>query len=193
MPRTGLPERFESFGEYRRHLDTLVRLGIVEDAGKLWWDIRPSPRFPTLEMRITDLCTAVDDGITIACLYRCLLRMLWRLRAANQRWRIYPRMLIAENRWRAQRYGLDQTLVDFGRAALVPYADLLAELLALVEEDASHFGCEAELAHATDIIRHGTSSHAQRRVHQAALAAGASPEEALAAVVDWLIRETVAG
>ncbi|HLY58852.1 MAG TPA: carboxylate-amine ligase [Stellaceae bacterium] len=193
LPRTGLPERFESFGEYRRHLDTLVKLGIIEDAGKLWWDIRPSSRFPTLEMRITDICTSVDDGITVACLYRCLLRMLWRLRVANQRWRIYLRMLIAENRWRAQRYGIDQALVDFGRGELVPYPELLQELLALVRDDASHFGCAAELAHAETILARGTSAHRQVRVYREALARGATPPDALAAVVDWLIATTVAG
>jgi carboxylate-amine ligase len=192
LPRTGLPERFESYGEYRRHLDTLIGLGIIEDAGKLWWDIRPSARFPTLEMRITDICTAVEDGITVACLYRCLLRMLWRLRIANQRWRIYLRMLIAENRWRAQRYGIDQPLVDFGRGELVPYPDLLREMLLLVDEDAAHFGCEAELAHAQTILERGTSAHWQRRIYADALERGRPPREALAEVVDWLIRTTVA-
>ena len=193
LPRTGLPERFESYGEYGRHVSTLVRLGIIEDASKLWWDIRPSSRFPTLEMRITDMCSAVDDGITVASLYRCLIRMLWRLRVANQRWRLYPRMLIAENRWRAQRYGMDEPLVDFGRGALVPYPELLDEMLALVAEDAGHFGCVAELAHAREIVARGTSAHRQRRLHAAALAAGATPAEALAQVVDWLVAVTVEG
>jgi carboxylate-amine ligase len=193
LPRTGIPERFESFGEYRRHTDTLVRLGIIADTSKLWWDIRPSGRFPTLEMRIADICTSVDDGIAIACLYRCLLRMLWRLRVSNQRWRNYPRMLIAENRWRAQRYGIDQPLVDFGRGELVPYAELLQEMLVLVRDDAVRFGCAAELSHAARILERGTSAHAQLRVHETALAGGRGKAEALGAVVDWLIAETVAG
>ena len=193
LPRTGLPERFESFGEYRRHTDTLVRLGIIQDAGKLWWDIRPSGRFPTLEMRITDICTTVEDGITVACLYRCLLRMLWRLRVANQRWRNYLRMLIAENRWRAQRYGIDQPLVDFGRGELVPYPQLLEEMLALLADDAAHFGCAAELAHAGTILARGTSAHTQLRLYRASLAEGRTHEQALHAVVDWLIAATVSG
>ena len=193
MPRTGLPERFESWGEYRRHTETLVALGIIEDTTKLWWDIRPSGRFPTLEMRICDVCTAVDDGIAIASLYRCLLRMLWRLRVGNQRWRIYLRMLIDENRWRAQRYGIDEGLADFGRRQIVPYAELLNEMLSLVADDAAHFGCEAELRHALTILERGTSAHRQRTVFRKAVAAGAPQTAALDQVVDWLIAATVAG
>src|SRR5262249_26238005 len=112
LPRTGVAERFESWGEYRRHIGILVQTRLIEHATKLWWDVRPSERFPTLEMRIPDICTSLDDGVTIAALYRCLLRMLWRLKRDNQRWRIYARMLIKENRWRAQRYGVDEGLVD---------------------------------------------------------------------------------
>jgi carboxylate-amine ligase len=190
MPRTGLPDRFESYGEYRRHVDILTGAGLIEDATKLWWDVRPSHRFPTLEMRITDVCTLLDDGVAIAALYRCLLRMLWRLKRDNQRWRIYARMLINENRWRAQRYGIDQGLVDFGRREIVPYRELLDELLALVAEDAAHFGCEGEIAHARQILARGTSAHAQRRIHAAQLAAGATKAEALRAVVLWLIAAT---
>src|SRR5207302_10118606 len=127
---------------------------------------------------ITDICTRLDDGIAIAALYRCLLRMLWRLKRNNQRWRIYARMLIDENRWRAQRYGIDEGLVDFGRRAIVPYADLLEEMIALVADDAAHFGCEAEIAHARTILARGTSAHSQRRVHEAALASGATKHDA---------------
>ena len=136
LPRTGLPELFESWGEYERHLKALIAAGVIEDGSKLWWDVRPSARFPTLEMRITDVCTTLDDGIAVAALYRCLLRMLWRLRRSNQRWRRYAAMLINENRWRAQRYGTDAGLADFGKGEIVPYADLLEEMIELVREDA---------------------------------------------------------
>ncbi|HUC11306.1 MAG TPA: carboxylate-amine ligase [Stellaceae bacterium] len=193
LPRTGMPERFDSWGEYRRHVDILVRAGLIDDATKLWWDLRPSERFPTLEMRITDSCTSLDDAVSIAALFRCLLRMLWRLKRENQRWRLYARMLIDENRWRAQRHGTDRGLVDFGRGAIVSYGELLAEILNLIEPDARHFGCEAEAAHARDILARGTSAHRQIAVFEAALAAGAGRAEALAAVVDWLIAETVRG
>jgi carboxylate-amine ligase len=140
LPRTGMPERFDSWGEYRRHVDVLTGAGLIGDATKLWWDLRPSERFPTLEMRITDSCTTMEDSLSIAALFRCLLRMLWRLKRENQRWRVYARMLIDENRWRAQRYGTDQGLVDFGRGAIVPYADLLEEILVLIDQDARHCG-----------------------------------------------------
>ena len=193
MPRTGTPERFASWGEYRRHVDILVGAGLIEDATKLWWDLRPSDRFPTLEMRITDCCTTLADTLSIAALFRCLLRMLWRLKRENQRWRLYSRMLIDENRWRAQRYGFDQGLVDFGRGTIVPYPELLEEILILIEQDAGHFGCVGEVSHAREILARGTSAHRQLNVFDQALSEGAARDEALIAVVDWLIAETVQG
>ena len=193
MPRTGTPERFASWGEYRRHVDILVGAGLIEDATKLWWDLRPSDRFPTLEMRISDCCTTLEDALSITALFRCLLRMLWRLKRDNQRWRLYSRMLIDENRWRAQRYGIDQGLVDFGRGAILPYAELLDEMLALVEPDARHFGCLDELSHTREILARGTSAHRQLAIYDRALAQGATRAQALAAVVDWLIEETARG
>ena len=141
LPRTGLPDHFESYGEYQRQLKRLIAAGLIEDGSKLWWDIRPSARFPTLEMRITDIPTRLDDSISIAALYQCILGMLWRLRRGNQRWRVYPHMLVNENRWRAQRYGFDQGLVDFGKGEIVPYARLLDELIDLTAPEAARFGC----------------------------------------------------
>jgi carboxylate-amine ligase len=193
MPRTGTPERFASWGEYRRHVDILIGAGLIEDATKLWWDLRPSERFPTLEMRITDCCTTLEDTLSIAAMFRCLLRMLWRLKRENQRWRLYSRMLIDENRWRAQRYGTDQGLVDFGKGAIVSYAELLDEILALIDQDARHFGCLEEVVYAREILARGTSAHRQLAVLERALADGASRPEALAAIVDWLIEETARG
>jgi len=193
LPRTGTPERFASWGEYRRHVAILVGAGLIEDATKLWWDLRPSDRFPTLEMRITDCCTTLEDTLSIAALFRCLLRMLWRLKRENQRWRLYARMLIDENRWRAQRYGFDQGLVDFGKGAIVPYAKLLEEILSLIEPDARHFGCLAEVSHAREILARGTSARRQLAVFEEVLSAGANRVDALNAVVDWLIAETVRG
>jgi carboxylate-amine ligase len=193
LPRTGLPEMFASWGEYQRHINMLTGAGVIDDATKLWWDVRPSARFPTLEMRITDICTRLDDTISIAALFRCLLRMLWRLRRNNQRWRLYARMLVEENRWRAQRYGTDEGLVDFGKGAIVPYATLLEEIIQLVAEDAAHFGCTAEVAASRDILARGTSADRQLRVFRAALAEGGARRAALDRVVDHLIAETVEG
>ncbi|MEE9139612.1 MAG: carboxylate-amine ligase [Alphaproteobacteria bacterium] len=191
LPRTGLPERFESYGEYQRHIDVMTGAGLIEDATKIWWDVRPSARFPTLEMRIADVCTRVDDTVCIAALYLCILRMLYRLRRNNQRWRIYTRMLVNENRWRAQRYGYNEGLVDFGAGRIVPYPELLEELLELIAEDAEHFGCVDEVTHARQIVTRGTSAHRQLKAYEDALAAGADHQEALSAVVDMLIDETV--
>ena len=190
LPRTGLPSRFQSWSEYQRHVDVLVRAGLIEDASMLWWDVRPSARFPTLEMRITDVCPLLDDALAIAALYQCIIRMLWRLRRGNQRWRIYDRMLIEENRWRAKRYGVDAGLVDFGRGEVVPCAALLDELIALTAEDASALDCEAEILHCRTIVAKGTSAHRQLATYAAVLAGGGSGEQAVRDVVDLLIEET---
>ena len=129
LPRTGLPERFESHDEYRRTVELMTAAGLIEDATKLWWDVRPSARFPTLEMRVTDVCTRLEDALCCTALFRCICRMLYRLRRDNQRWRIYTRTLVDENRWRAQRYGIDEGMVDFGRGEIVPFPRLMDELL----------------------------------------------------------------
>ncbi|MCH7943328.1 MAG: carboxylate-amine ligase [Proteobacteria bacterium] len=193
LPRTGLPDRYESFGEYQRVVKQLVQGGLMEDATKLWWDLRPSARFPTLEMRICDVCTRLDDAVTVAALTQCIISMLFRLRGNNQRWRLYPRILVHENRWLAQRYGVGGELVDFGKGVLVPYADLIDELIALVREDAERLGCLAEVEHAREIAAHGTSADRQRRAYEDARAGGADQREALEAVVDFLIEETLRG
>lgn len=193
LPRTGLPEYFDSFGEYQRHVKILTAAGLIKDATVLWWDIRASANFPTIEMRITDVCTRLDDAIALAALFVCIVRMLYRLRRANQRWRRYSRMLINENRWRARRYGIDEGLVDFGKGWIIPCADLLEELIDLVGEDADALGCRKEVESSRRIVRDGTSAHRQIEIYGRSIDAGAEPEEALRAVVDWLIEETVAG
>jgi carboxylate-amine ligase len=193
LPRTGLPHQFDSYGEYERHIAMLVKAGLIEDATKIWWDIRPSARFPTLELRISDICTRMEDGLTIAALFSCIVSMLLRLRRNNQRWRAYSNMLVQENRWRAQRYGIDEGMVDFGKGEIVPYADLLEEVLELVSEDAERLDCVAEVCAARDIVARGTSAHRQVAMYEKSLAAGASEREALYAVVDWLIAETAKG
>jgi len=193
LPRTGLPEQFESFAEFQRHVDVMVGANLIEDGTKLWWDIRPSVRFPTLETRISDICTRLEDTICIAAIYRCWLHMLYRLRGNNQRWRRYSNMLVNENRWRAQRYGIDQGLVDFGRGEIVAYRELLEEILVLIREDAQHFDCVAEVEHARTILDRGTSAHWQLATYQQAIAGGASEDDAFKAVVDMLVEETLHG
>ncbi|MEE8497829.1 MAG: carboxylate-amine ligase, partial [Acidimicrobiia bacterium] len=193
LPRTGLPEHFSSWGEYQRHVDALVGAGLIEDATRLWWDIRPSARYPTIEMRISDISTRVDDGITVAALFLSLLGMLFRRRLDNQRWRSYSNMLISENTWRAQRYGVEGSLADFGKGILVPFADLIEEMIELVKPDAEEFGCLSEVERATDLVAEGTSADRQIAVYRDEIEAGASEEEALKAVVDHLILDTLVG
>jgi carboxylate-amine ligase len=191
-PRSGLPGVFGSWHEYQSTVDVLVRAKIIEDASKIWWDIRPSARFPTLEMRITDVCTRMEDAICVAAIYRCMCRMLYRLRRNNQRWRQYPLFLLEENRWRAQRYGLEQGLFDFGRGEIVPYASLLEEILALVREDAEHFGCVGEVEHARKIVTGGTSADRQLSHFDELSRQGLPANEALSALVRRLAAETLA-
>ena len=191
LPRTGVPERFDSFGEYERLVARLVSAGVIEDGTKIWWDMRPSARYPTLEMRMTDICTALEDTLTVASLYQCILAMLHRLRNANQRWRIYPLICVEENRWRAQRYGITDTMVDFGLGKQVPYGELLAEIMDMVAPDAEALGCAGEVRHARQILARGTSAQSQVRIYEEALAEGMERQAALNKVVDWLIEETV--
>jgi carboxylate-amine ligase len=193
VPRTGLPGRFGSWEEYRRTVGLLVSSGIIEDASKIWWDLRPSARFPTLEMRITDVCTRTEDAVCVAALYLSILRMLYRIRRSNQTWRTYPLFLLSENRWRAQRYGVGGTLFDFGKGELVPFPDLVDELLAMVREDADALGCRPEVEHARIIVARGTSADRQVAHLSRLLAEGATREEALRGVVDHLIDETLPG
>ena len=193
LPRTGIPEQFSSWAEYRRHVDALVAPGLIEDASKLWWDVRPSERYPTLELRISDVCTRIDDGMAVAALFQSILAMLFRRRSHNQRWRHYAPMLIAENVWRAQRYGTEGSLMDFGRGELVPFSDLLEEIIDLVREDAEELGCVAEVEYARNVVASGTSADRQVATYQAAIAAGADEQAALAAVVDELIADTATG
>ncbi len=142
---------------------------------------------------MTDICTRMEDSICIAALYRCILRMLWRLRRANQRWRVYDRFMISENCWRASRYGIDEGLIDFGKAEIVPCSELMDELIELVQEDAEFFNCVAEVAHGRTILERGTSAHRQLAVWQTARKVGKQDAEALRSVVDFLIEETAHG
>jgi carboxylate-amine ligase len=144
-------------------------------------------------MRVSDVCTRLDDAMTIAALYQCLLGFLYRLRCDNQKWRVYARGIIEENMWRAQRYGTDGSLVDFGKGVLVPMADLIDEFIELLAQDAIEFDVRDEVRHARAIVAEGTSAHRQIASYQAALESGASEHEALQSVVDELIVDSMYG
>jgi len=189
LPRTGLPPQFGSWSEFQRSVDMLIGAGIIEDSSKIWWDLRPSARFPTLETRICDVSPHVEATLSIAALIQSLMRMLWRLRRQNQRWRRYDNFLIAENRWRAQRYGTTGTLIDFGRQRMVPYSELLDEVIDLVREDAEALGCLSDVEAARNILRTGTSAERQRSVAAEAAARGEGHGDRMKAVVAALIEE----
>lgn len=187
LPRTGLPPDFESWQDFERSVQVLTDLGVIEDSSKIWWDLRPSARFPTLETRIMDVQPRLEDTLTLAALNQCLLRMLWRLRVRNQRWRIYDRFLIAENRWRAQRYGVAEGLIDFGAGKIVPFPELARDLFALLEEDAGVLRCTPELERLRQIAEQGTAATRQRQVWQEQTTRGADQGQAARAVVQHLI------
>ena len=193
LPRTGLPEQFSSYAEYKRHVEVLINAGLLEDASKIWWDLRPSARYPTLETRIMDVCTRLDDAVSLAAINVCITSMLYRLRRDNKRWRVYAAMLINENRWRAMRYSFDEGLIDLAKGEVVPFKVLLEELLGLLAFDAEMLECQTEIQQARDILRRGTSAHQQLKIYANATEQGASKKEALIAVVDWLISETAYG
>jgi glutamate---cysteine ligase / carboxylate-amine ligase len=193
LPRSGSPEHLESWRDWERLVEVLAATGLVQDASMIWWDIRPSIKHPTLELRITDICTDVEDALTIAALYQSLLRHLWRLRTGNQSWRIYRRILIEENKWRAQRWGVDAELADFAAGRLRPMGDLVEELIGLVREDAAELGCLPELERAREIVAAGTSADRQLAVYRRAIEGGGSPEEGHRAVIHWLVDRTLVG
>lgn len=189
LPRTGLPPKLDGWGEFDRSVNALVDLGVVEDSSKIWWDLRPSSRFPTVEARICDVSPRLETTLTLAAMIQSLTRMLWRLRQKNQRWRLYDNFLIAENRWRAQRYGIREGLIDFGAGEIIPFSQALEDIIALVGEDARALGCLDELENARNVLETGTSSDQQRRIFNDAVESGYARDEALRAVVSHLVDE----
>jgi carboxylate-amine ligase len=189
LPRTGLPPQFDSWGAFERSVSALTDLKLIEDSSKIWWDLRPSSKFQTLETRICDASPRLETTLSLAALIQCLTRMLWRLSRVNQRWRVYDQFLIAENRWRAQRYGVSEGLIDFGQRRVIPFTDLLEELIGLVAEDAEALDAVAEVEVIRAILVDGNSADRQRGVFAAAVEAGQSKNEALSAVVCHLVAE----
>ena len=189
LPRTGLPPQLRSWGEFERSVQALVGLGVIEDSSKIWWDLRPSSRFPTIESRICDVSPRLEHALSLAALTQCLTRMLWRLSKKNQRWRLYDNFLVSENRWRAQRYGVTGGLIDFGRGEIVPMGELVQEMIELLAQDAEALNCTAEIENALQITKNGSSADRQRATYQAAIEAGKSKDDALRDVVRHLIEE----
>ncbi|MEM7318390.1 MAG: carboxylate-amine ligase, partial [Pseudomonadota bacterium] len=177
---------FSSWAEYERTTGILIDLGVIEDTTKIWWDLRPSHKYPTLETRIMDVQPRLEHTLSLAALNQALVRMLCRLKERNLRWRQYDRFLIGENRWRAQRYGVGEGLIDFGDRSVKPMSELMDELMGMLAEDAEALGTMKEIARLRQISEKGTSSTRQRRVHAEAMA---QDKDAGQAVVQHLIEE----
>jgi carboxylate-amine ligase len=191
LPRTGLPDLFESAADYQRYIDTLVAARAIQDSSYVWWVIRPSRKHPTLELRVADSCTRVDDAIAIAALYRCLVRRLAIEPRLNAGRTGASRAITDENCWRAQRYGIHGSFVDETTRTAKPVGDVLKEVLDLVADDARALGCERELDLSHWIIARGTSADQQLTLYTEGRGRGLSNSEALMRVVDWLSAETV--
>lgn len=165
FPRTDIPDHFESYASFERYVALLVKTGCINDGKKIWWDCRPHPFFPTLEFRICDIPTRVDDTIAIAGLFQAIVAKLTRLLEKNLGFRLYRRMLIQENKWRAVRYGLDGMMIDFGKQKEVPTKDLIRELLDFVDDVLDDLGSRKEVEHIHTILDRGTSADEQLRVY----------------------------
>jgi carboxylate-amine ligase len=182
FPRTGVPDRFESWSEYENYIQLLVDLHSIDDAKKIWWDVRPHPTFGTLEFRVCDVPTRPEVAVMLGALVQAIVVKLYRLRVKNQGFRLYRRALIEENKWRAARYGLDGKLIDFGRRAEVPMRDLAIELLGFIDDVVDDLGSRREIEYIHTVLREGTSADRQLAVYR--------QTNDLNAVVQHLIQET---
>jgi carboxylate-amine ligase len=185
FPRSGIPDQFDSWSEYEQYLDMLVELHCIDDGKKVWWDIRPHPVFGTLEFRICDVPTSPRVTVALAAIAQALVVKLYRLRKSNLGFRIYPRALVEENKWRAARYGIEGRLIDFGKRREVPMRDLALELLDFVDDVVDELGSRKALSYVHTILSEGTSADRQLQVYK--------QTGDLRAVVRWLVDETRAG
>lgn len=186
FPRTGIPRTFESWADFNYLVETLVRTHSIPDGTKIWWDLRPNWRYPTLEFRICDVCTRVDEAVCVAALLQAIVAKLWKLRRNNLTFRVYASDLIEENKWRAVRYGLDGKLLDLGKQAELPARDLIRELVDwFVDDVVDDLGSRKDVAHAHRILEEGTSADRQLATYRRT--------NDMRAVVDRLVRETAEG
>src|SRR3990172_379787 len=186
FPRTGIPPKFESVADFKRFVDVLVRTGSIPDGTKIWFDARPNHNYPTLEFRICDVCTRVDEAVCIAAIFQALIYKLWKLRRDNLTFRVYRAALIDENKWRAVRYGLDGKLIDFGKEEEKPARELIREMIEwFIGDVMDELGSRREIEYAYRILAEGTSADRQLETYRAT--------GDLKAVVDRVIRDTEEG
>ncbi len=196
LPRTGIPHRFDSWADYAHFEKLMAQVGSFGEGevtvAKIWWDIRPHPLFPTLEFRISDICTTIDECICIAALFQAICAKLLKLRRQNMSWREYRHVHISENKWRAVRYGVHGKMIDFGRQESVPFHFLMNELLEVLDDVVDELGTRKEIEYVHTILKNGTSADRQVAVYRAH-GGDDNREEALKAVVDHLVKETKMG
>jgi len=186
FPRTGIPREFRSWNDLLETVDLLAKTRSIPDGTKIWWDIRPNWKYPTLEIRICDVCTRVDEAICIAAIYQAIIAKIWKLRRDNLTFRIYPEALVEENKWRAVRYGLDGKMIDFGKEQELPARELCKELISwFIDDVVDELGSRKEVEYAFRILAEGTSADRQIAVYERT--------GDLKAVVDHLIKETEEG
>ena len=186
FPRSGIPRIFQSYADYNYLVDTLVHTNTIPDASKIWWDVRPNSSYPTIEFRICDVCTRVDEAICIAAICQAIVAKLWKLRRDNLTFRVYPHDLIDENKWRAVRYGLDGKLIDFGKQEERPSRELIREMIEwFIGDVIDELGSRHEVEYAYRILDEGSSADRQLATYQRT--------GDLKAVVDQLIQETSEG
>ena len=186
FPRSGIPRIFDSWADFTYLVETLVQTRSIPDGSKIWWDVRPNWSYPTIEFRICDVCTRVEEAVCIAAIIQALIAKLWKLRRDNMTFRVYPADLIDENKWRAVRYGLDGKLIDFGKQQELPARDLIREMLEwFIADVVDELGSRNEIEYAYRILEEGSSADRQLATFERT--------GDLNAVVDQLIAETEEG
>ncbi|MDQ4075995.1 MAG: carboxylate-amine ligase [Chloroflexota bacterium] len=185
FPRTGIPSTFASYAEYKQFVQTLIDTGSIPNASKIWWDARPHHQYPTIEFRIPDLCTTIDEALCLAAIFQALVLKFWKMRKNNTTFRVYSPALIDENKWRAVRYGIDGKLIDFGRQEELPARQLIHELVEFIDDVVDELGSRDDVEYAYKILEMGTSADRQLHVYR--------QTGTVEAVVDHLVEETIKG
>src|ERR1700722_6134204 len=185
FPRTNIPDYFPSWGEYENFIKLLIKTNCIDNAKKIWWDIRPHPFFDTLEFRVCDLPMRVDETIALAALIQATVAKLYKLYSQNQGFRLYRRSLLMENKWRAARYGINGKLIDFGKSTEVPEPDLIEEYLEFVDDVVDELGSRKEVEYIRTIMKMGTGADRQLDIYR--------QTGDMKAVMDYIIKETEVG
>lgn len=185
FPRTGIPSYFNSVGEFDSYVDLLVKTKTIDNAKKIWWDLRVHPFYPTIEFRICDMPMRLDETVCLAAIMQCLVAKIYKLHQQNLSFRSYRRLLLNENKWRAAKDGIHSNLIDFGKEMEIPYVDLLKELLEFIDDVVDDLDCRSEVEYAWEIMKNGSGADRQLRVYE--------ETGSLESVVDYMIQETEFG